>query len=165
MTTANEKQKIAPNILYPSLVQLVIHAETINWNRFYNFLMSNSILILAWATIYAQQLPDFATTVLVVISVLGLVSCIAAAALGWRGTGYLEKYVDLGVRIEADEECWGTNLADEYKLLTITEQYGKDASCCWARSRYLLRLGPVAFLIFYVFLLCVSITLWCRAAA
>lgn len=156
MTTANEEQTIASDVLYPSLVQLVIHAETISWNRFYNFLMANSILILAWATIYApQQHPAFATTVLVVISVLGLVSCVAAAALGVRGREYLSKYVDLGVCIEADEKCWGMNLA-QYKLLTITKQYGKEASFCWARSRYLLWLGPVAFFVLNGFLLCVS---------
>ena len=41
--------------LYPSLVQLRIHADSVTWNRFYNFLMFNSILVLAWATVYAAH--------------------------------------------------------------------------------------------------------------
>ena len=41
--------------VYASLVQMTISAETVSWNRFYNFLMFNTILVLAWATIWVSK--------------------------------------------------------------------------------------------------------------
>jgi hypothetical protein len=69
--------------LYSALVQMVNNAESISWNRFYNFLMGNSILVLAWATIYASQDRSTLTSiVLSAICVFGAGSGIVWAALG-----------------------------------------------------------------------------------
>lgn len=69
--------------IYPVLVQLVIYAESITWNRFYNFLMGNSILILAWATIFVSPCSKGlgGKSVLVAISLLGAASGVAWAAI------------------------------------------------------------------------------------
>lgn len=148
---------ITPEVLYPSLVQMIIHAETISWNRFYNFLMFNTILILAWSTIYvAQPRPAVAAAVLGTMALLGAVSGVAMAGLGVRGRKFLDEYVELAEKIEADGKCWAAEL-EKYKPLTLTKDCIKKFPHGWTGSRYLLTWGSVAFAVFHVFLFHVSI--------
>ena len=148
---------VTPQVLYPSLVQLIIHAEAISWNRFYNFLMFNTILILAWSTIYvAQSRPPGVVAVLATMTLLGTASGIAMAGLGVRGRRFLDEYVGLAEKIEADDKCWAPEL-QQYKPLTLTKECIKKFPHGWAGSRYLLTWGSVAFAIFHVFLFHVSI--------
>jgi len=157
MTKEEGDNMVTAQTLHPSLVQLVIHAEATSWNRFYNFLMFNTILILAWSTIYvAQNRPAGAAAILATMTVLGAVSGIAMAALGVRGRKFLDEYVDLAVKIEADDKCWPEVLA-QYKPLTLTKDRIAKFPFGWAGSRYLLTWGPLALTGFYVFLFHVSI--------
>jgi hypothetical protein len=157
MTTEEEGDMVTPQTLYPSLVQLVVHAEATSWNRFYNFLMFNTILILAWSTIYvAQTRPSGAAAILATMAALGALSGIAMAALGVRGRKFLDEYVGLAVKIEADPKCWSETLA-QYKPLTLTKDRIAKFPFGWAGSRYLLTWGPLALTGFYVFLFHVSI--------
>jgi hypothetical protein len=77
--------------LHAALIQMVIHAESISWNRFYNFLMGNSILVLAWATIYgSQDRSILSSIVLSAICVFGASSGVAWAELGKRSRKHVE---------------------------------------------------------------------------
>src|SRR5207244_552336 len=101
---------------YPALIQLVVHAESISWNRLYNFLMGNSILVLAWATIYASNQDSVPTRlVLSAICVLGGLSGIAWADLGKRTRKHLDQHFDQAREIEKSPTAWEPGVADEHK--------------------------------------------------
>ena len=143
--------------LYPSVIQLIIHAETISWNRFYNFLMFNTILILAWATVYSQEIrPAWGSAVLAIMCVLGGVSGLAWAGLGVRGRKFLNEYLLLAEHIEADAQCWSQDV-QKYKPITLTRQWISTFPFGCAGSRFLLTGGSLAFTAFYGFLLYVSV--------
>jgi hypothetical protein len=144
--------------VYAALVELVIHSESISWNRFYNFLMGNSILVLAWATIFANCncKGSVVNVVLVAICVLGGLSGVAWAALGWRGRTFLHEYLALADRMEGDNTCWPPGL-QKYKPFGLTLEVGDTGVQPWARSRPILVVGPLLFTFLYVVLLVASI--------
>lgn len=74
---------------YSTYVGFAQQAEVNSWNRFYNFLMFNTILILAWATVYGQVTrPHCARLVLAVFCVFGGASGATWSFLGRRGREY-----------------------------------------------------------------------------
>jgi hypothetical protein len=136
---------------------MIIHAENISWTRFYNFLMFNTILILAWATIYAPQTrPGMARFVLAIMCVLGGISGVAWAGLGCRGRKFLDEYINLAVKFEADSKCWSPDV-DQYKMQTLTKVWIRSFPYGKCGSRYLLTFGALAFTVFYAFLFYVSV--------
>lgn len=143
---------------YPALVQLVIHAESITWNRFYNFLMANSILVLAWATVFASPGNDRigSRVVLAAICVLGGASGIAWAGLAVRGRRFLFAFVSLGQSMEADPVHWAATLP-AVKPLSIAADLRDTQAFRWAGSLYLLVCGSLAFTLLYSVMLVVSV--------
>jgi len=86
---------------YAAIIQLIVVAETTSWNRFYNFLMFASVLIVAWAAIYSQSTPPKgATFIMASISVFGFISGFAWGGLGWRGRAMQKIFVDEGKKLE-----------------------------------------------------------------
>ena len=142
--------------VYASLIQLIIHAETISWTRFYNFLVFNTILIVAWTTIYVKDPPpSLAGIVMVIMCAVGILSGMFWACLGVRGRKFLEEYIRL-IKDFEDERAW-PSLLNKYKLGTLTDKWGKNFPYGWARSNYLLIGGPLVFTAFYAFLFYVSL--------
>ena len=47
--------KIGYEHIYDSYRELVIHSENISWGRFQNLLIINSILVVAWATLFHDK--------------------------------------------------------------------------------------------------------------
>jgi hypothetical protein len=141
--------------LYPSLVQMITHAENITWNRFNNFLMFNSILVLSWATVWEGQCKS--PTFLVIICVLGIFGGVFWAALGYRGRKYLDAYLDMAEELETTSPLW-KNSNEKYKLATKTKELHKSLHCSsWAGSKVLLTCGPLAFTALYSIMLCESV--------
>ena len=134
-----------------------MNAETVSWNRFYNFLMFNTILVLAWATVWVGTAsPALKAVILVAICVLGCVSGIFWAALGYRGRAFLYEYAKMAADLEAESTLW---LADiqKYKPLTRTIELRDSLSFGWAGSRVVLIAGPLGFSVLYGIMLCVSL--------
>jgi hypothetical protein len=161
----DESQSVSTNEAYLALVQLVIHAESISWNRFYNFLMANSILVLAWATISVS--PDSGRPgrkiVLAAICVFGGASGIVWAGLGARGRCFVFDFVKLGQTIESDPSHWPENLG-AVKPLSTAAHLRDTGAFRWTGSFYLLAYGSLAFTALYSVMLVVSVG-WCMAAA
>jgi hypothetical protein len=150
-------EKISAKEVYSALVQLVIHAESITWDRFNNFLMGNSILVLAWATIFVSTTDSRMTTfVLSAICILGVLIGPAWAALGVRGSKYHEKYVDLASNMEKNSTCWPDEL-DKHKPFAQTEDIRDASRKHWSTSYFLLQAGPWCFTILYIVLLVASL--------
>jgi hypothetical protein len=144
--------------VYPSLVQMIINAETISWNRFYNFLMFNTILVLAWATVWvSKDASALKAVVLLAICSLGGISGIFWAALGYRGREFLDAYAKMAADLEVDSTAWATDI-EKYKPLTKTIEL-RDSLCYgWAGSRVALIAGPLAFTVLYGIMFFVSLS-------
>jgi len=143
--------------LYPSLVQMIIHAENITWNRFYNFLMFNTILVLSWATLWtAASSSQSRLVVLIAICILGSISGIFWAALGYRGRAFLSEYMNIAKELEADPAVWAEDL-EKYRQVTKALTLRDSLCYSWAGSRVLLIGGPLTFTVLYVVMLVVSL--------
>lgn len=81
------------NPVYSVASQHWVHAEQTRWWILYDFLMANSILILAWATIYAGAKSS---PVLYVLSIAGFLLSILWLGLSKRANGYVDMYGELG---------------------------------------------------------------------
>jgi hypothetical protein len=111
------------NEIYPSLIQMIIQAENITWNRFNNFLMFNTILVLAWSTIYAadHNANQSFKWPLVTFCIFGGLSGIFWALLGIRGRKYLNKYLEVAREFENDKTAWGNECRDDkFRLANTT---------------------------------------------
>ena len=143
--------------IYSSLIQMVGHSESTTWNRFYNYLMANSILILAWATLYSIEKSNIsAKIVMSSICILGGISGPFFSCLAARGRKFLNNYVDLGCKLENDTILWSMNLND-YKILNKLVYWRDNLPYKKASSHYILIVGPGLFTVFYIVLFIVSI--------
>src|SRR5512145_1369640 len=96
--------KIGYDRIYESYLELVIHSENISWSRFNNLLVINSILVVAWATLFKEtSIQDiiWAKVVMTSISLLGIFTGVAWAYLGKRSRQYLDRYKE---KLRAIEE-------------------------------------------------------------
>lgn len=165
--------------IYNSLPQLISNAEQISWNRLYNFLTANSIMILAWSAIYAAKLPcSFLTTgVLVAICAVGTLMGIFWFGLGIRGRGFLNALVCWGAKIE-EQKGQGIKLYTFIEIIRdkgvdkLPEDYRPSIRGSWIKefyktlrkkkwfnlfgSYFTLTLIPVFFVIIYIFLIVAS---------
>jgi hypothetical protein len=149
--------------LYPSLIQMIIQAENITWSRFNNFLMFNTILVLAWSTIYAADpsLQHSQKWPLGAFCLIGVLSGVSWAFLGYRGRAYLKKYLEIAEAFENDHHVWGNELnKEDYKLAKTTSALTVELNNCvclkLGSSKCLLTIIPAAFSILYLFLIYVS---------
>ncbi len=145
--------------LYLLLHPHIQHAENVSWNRFNNYLLFNSIMLLAWVALYTKEsvdLPD--ALVLTTIPALGIISGVFWAGLGYRGRKFLNKFVDLGVILEesmVQSDNWPNDKVKPCQ--TIKDMRDSTLPCKWAGSFFILVIGPTLFSALYVLLLIVSV--------
>lgn len=141
--------KITAKEIYTTLVQMVVQAESISWNRFYNFLMGNSILILAWATIFvSQKHSPWGTIVMVSICILGAITSPFYALLGRRGRNFLNHYVEQLIEIEDNQNNWPSEFAT-LKIFNKNKELRDTLPGRIAGSYYLLQAVPYGFSFLY----------------
>lgn len=147
--------------LYAILTQLVIHAESISWNRLYNFLTCNSILLLAWATICASKPLPAGKVAMVLLCSVGAISGIAWWQLGKRGRAFLEHYGDHAKKLETQTNAFDANVpkglvknSNPPKEVWPFEFEVKGPSC--GKSKYILTWGPCVFTVLYLLLIVVT---------
>jgi hypothetical protein len=141
--------------LYSALVQLLTGAEATRWNRFYNYLTANSLLVLAWATLYDVPLNTPKTAVLVAISVIGSAGGLAWAMLGYRSTRFHDAYMRLGKHMEM--QTVGGVANRQCAPLSVSLQIRDSAPFGFlGSSYYILTVGPLVLAGLYVLLLAAS---------
>lgn len=141
---------------YGSIVQLVIHAENISWNRFNNFLIAASVLVIAWATIYSSGQDSCASRVIQsFICLLGFFCGFAWARLGCRSRDYLDMYFELGEEIEKGKD------ESEIKLFQRPTDI-RPNRFIYSSSRFLLMAVPIAFALLYLAMFVVT---WLKSGA
>jgi len=141
--------------LYPTLVQMILHAENVSWNRFYNFLVFSTILVLAWAAVWVTSPSQAKIVFLATICVLGAISGVFWAALGYRGRAFLYEYTKMAAALEADPTVWAQELKD-HKPASRTIELRDSLCCSWAGSRGLLIGGPLVFAVLYCIMFVMS---------
>ena len=76
--------------LYSAATNLAIYSEQSRWARLNSYLVVNSILLVAWATVFASQSGDHRSSVLAVLCLPGIALGILWAFLGERSSQYLD---------------------------------------------------------------------------
>lgn len=132
---------------YGAVVQLVIHAENISWNRFNNFLVAATVFVIAWATIYSTG-PDTCTAKLIqgFICILGILGGIAWAYLGYTSRDYVDMYFQFAEEIESGKDDSEIKLFQRPKDVRINRSTS-------SLSRFLLIAVPVLFSVLYLVML------------
>jgi len=136
---------------YSAWVTFAQHAEATSWNRFYDFLMFNTILILAWSTIYSQtNCPGCSAIVMALMAFVGLISGPVWSALGYRGRKYVDLFLEGGAAIDQDA---GHGCQVCKRSLETRNEFG------WRlfSSRYILTIAPLVLSALYFVLLIASV--------
>ena len=158
-------QQIKPVDVFSGLLQLAMHAENTSWNRFYNFLMGNSILVLAWATIYVSSTHSvMSMIVMIAICLLGGISGPPWSNLGVRGRESLREYCNTGLSLENDSSIWPKAL-DKYKVFNLITSVRDSLPNPKSGSYTLLKTAPWGFSVLYAVLVVATVVKYCSGAA
>ena len=136
--------KIGYEHIYDSYRELVIHSEVISWGRFQNLLIINSILVVAWATLFHDNdAHSWGRLVMTAITIPGILTGIAWADLGKRSRQYLDLYKAKLKAIEEhhDKKDWwedGIPITDRPFQVEV-------ATCRFSSSTFLLFWTPLLF--------------------
>ena len=137
---------------YQALVVAVQHAEDVSWNRFNNYLFVNSIIILAWATVWSNiDLSPDRAGLLVLMAALGLFSGVVWSGLGYRGRTFLLKYNEAGLVLDAKlRRLSGSGGDSGYFTICDEQRRGLPFSTCSSFPTVVH--GPLLINWFYVYL-------------
>jgi hypothetical protein len=161
-------EKIDARDLYESLLQLIMHAEKTASDRLNMYLLANSFLVVAWATIFHESTSGGGAVVEITITVLGLVGGIVWSDVGRRTRIYMEHHFAQALEIEKTEKLW------EQELLALKPKItwsGEAIPALPLTSAEAIRVGankltrmsslvittPLAFSVLYLVLASVSV--------
>ncbi|HXL34331.1 MAG TPA: hypothetical protein VN953_05395 [Gemmatimonadales bacterium] len=87
--------------LYQAATQQWAHAEQIRWTLLYNYLMASTILLLAWATVYAAHSAFRSRPwLLALLAAAGAIVSLAWVGLGLRASSFVDAYAQTGKALE-----------------------------------------------------------------
>lgn len=156
MKTENE---ISKSKIYETFSNLVIHSENVRWNRFNNLLIINSVLILAWATIFSSTkcIPS-KEAVLTIICFTGIVIGLLWAWLGKRSCRYLEAFHTEAEILERLEKNY--KMPMPFEVSGRLREIARNSISKIATSTTIVIYIPIFFSIIFIFLLIESWNWW-----
>lgn len=108
----DDSNSLHPKDIYPSLVELVIHGQDNKLNLFSGFLFFQSILLLAWATVWQMDRSGTGRfCILGLLSLFGSLSSIVWALLETDYANASARFSDIAVEVEK-------HLPSPYRALT-----------------------------------------------
>jgi len=132
------------------------HAEQVRWTVLYNFLVANTILLLAWGAVFgttqsAQGSPR-RTFILLIFCIAGAIISITWVGLGQRANNFIKHYSVKACNLEAA-------LPEEWRLFAATEEFRRrlQGSEGWVSTRRVVLFIPGTFFVLFVLLACLSI--------
>ena len=131
-----------------------MHSEQIRWTLLSNFLTANSILLVAWATIYVadgRPRPWARTCVLVAFASAGLFLSLVWVGIVLRSGKFVKMYIDFGCKVEGQMQPDPGPFTSAEILRSNIKGLAKIA-----RSSRVLLAVPIVFALLYLFLICVS---------
>ena len=147
--------KISRKDVYQIYLRFQHDTEVITWNRFYIFLVFNSILAVSWAASWPSTGRDVPGGIYYTLAAIGMLSGLIWAALGYRGRKFVEKYADQASQMEQDLRLWTADLINVetktpvYMPMTESNDFGKTLRWRVARSRPILIMGPIVVAVFH----------------
>jgi len=145
--------EITPSTLYQVLCSLVNQSEQIRWTRLNNFLIANSIFVLAWAAVFVTDNIAFPIKQIALtwICVPGLVTAILWGPLGRRSSNYHDTFHELARSLES-------KLPDKSPKPFREVQPERDEAQkqCVTSSRFIVTYVPLGFGLFYAGLIALS---------
>jgi hypothetical protein len=131
--------------LYDLAVRLAMHSQENKLQTLNLYLVFNSIILLAWVTLFSAVSPNFtAKLVSTLLCILGVLFALVWLPLGWDYANASDSFSELAERLE-DQFPEG-----ERPMRPRAQQKGSKLPI---GSRTILVLTPLVFLISYVFLL------------
>ncbi len=98
-TTDPNEGRLNAKEIYAPLVELVIHGQDNKLNLFSSFLFFQSILLLAWATVWQTELAG-RNTILLVFSIFGVISSGPWAVTGSDYADASRQFCDVAEELE-----------------------------------------------------------------
>jgi len=93
---------------YSDIVQLIIHSDNLNWQRFYYFLVFNSILFLAWVGLHSSVFLELHKLLLLVLfPLIGLIVGFIWIPAARRGIAFQNYYMAWARYIERGRRSKG----------------------------------------------------------
>ena len=131
-----------------------VHGEQMRWTILYNFLVGNTILLVAWATLFVGLLQNRGSlglkVVLIVSCALGILGGVAWALLESRANGFAERFFNLGVDLEK-------HMPKPSDLVGPFVAMAQHRAKGMIKTHVVLVVVPVVFAALYVALLVISI--------
>lgn len=154
----SERIDLAFGELRNSIVDLIRHVENRAWAALYNFLTGNSILVLAWATLYTLNPErEGIVFILVPLAFMGILGGIAWALLGARNWEYVRELVKKRRALEA--MTWNADIPENHRLSALEDLVHSR----WGRlfpisyQSVILSATPICFSLLYLILLTVAV--------
>ena len=140
--------------VYSLLASAVTHSEQVRWTRLNTLLVVNSILVVAWAAVFAGT-QDFAhkSWLLTLLCLPGVVFGVLWAFLGSRSSRYLEAFHRKAEEIETRFP------QDQIKLFHLSEKIREPVRKGFKRltsSEWIVTWVPIAFSILFLGLILAS---------
>ncbi len=153
--TADDTTQVAT---YQAASQHWAHAEQIRWTLLYNYLMASTILLLAWATIFAAQGSITSRDwILAALAAAGALLSALWVALGARATGFVKMYAATGEGLEANLAPPKRGSSIRAPFAAAAEHRGSVTGVArLAPSHVVLWAVPSLFLLLYLGLLYLS---------
>jgi hypothetical protein len=140
-----------------------VHAEQMRWTILYNFLVGNTILLVAWSTLYSTLIEKPSSLgvriVLIGLCVAGFFGSVVWAFLEQRANRFAEEYFRAGLSLERrlHESSKAPESADEDKNGPFATNDRHRASGGVIKTHVIVIAVPIAFAIVYTFLLVVGV--------
>ena len=133
-----------------------VHAEQMRWTILYNFLVGNTIVLLAWSTLFAAlvQKPSSLGVRIVIIGLclVGFIGSVVWALLEHRANRFAERYFLAGLELE--RRLLG-GLDAVPGPFTTNDQHRTQGGAI--KTHVIVIAVPVAFAVIYVGLLVVGV--------
>lgn len=143
---------------YQVAAQHWVHAEQVRWALLYDYLMASTILLLAWATIFASDRPA-RQLILLCLALAGALISVLWIALGARSNSFVKMYVTVGIAAEEQIQPLEAQETERpFKSAENHRQHSVKGIARIATSSLVMKCVPSVFAILYAVLAYVSLT-------
>jgi hypothetical protein len=147
-----------PTIRYNATTHHWAHAEQIRWTLLYNYLMASTILLLAWATVFASD-NSWRALLMTTLSIGGIFISVLWVGLGIRATGFVKMYASLGMSLESEIQNQTSNVTAKGPFSSAAAHRSEVKGLAKAaQSGFILKCVPILFIIIFGVLTFVSLS-------
>ena len=139
------------------------HAEQERWAILYNFLMASTILLLAWAAVFASMPSPLRKVVLVLLAAAGAAVSLLWVTIGCRVNTFIRAYGEVGEEVEDQLDLGSVGPFHAGERVRLAEKENPKVGTMfdrWGRkipsSRFVV-IVPLIFALVYAILICVSV--------